>query len=199
MLNNDQGSLPNIKLVVGLGNPQKNLLLTRHNVGYWYLDKLLEKFDSKLVEDKKLNSFWCKVEYKGDSIFLVKPSLFINDSGKSISSFIKYYKILPENILVIHDDIDLNVGDTRLKFGGGHGGHNGLRDIINHIGKDYWRLRIGVGHPGEKSLVHNYVLNNPSKNDNLEINISINESFENIDILLDGQFDKYTKILHTRE
>tara|TARA_B100001758_G_C18409670_1_gene614726 strand:+ start:1927 stop:2526 length:600 start_codon:yes stop_codon:yes gene_type:complete len=199
MLNNDQGSLPNIKLVVGLGNPQKNLLLTRHNVGYWYLDKLLEKFDSKLVEDKKLNSFWCKVEYKGDSIFLVKPSLFINDSGKSISSFIKYYKILPENILVIHDDIDLNVGDTRLKFGGGHGGHNGLRDIINHIGKNYWRLRIGVGHPGEKSLVHNYVLNNPSKNDNLEINISINESFENIDILLDGQFDKYTKILHTRE
>lgn len=199
MLNNDQGSLPNIKLVVGLGNPQKNLLLTRHNVGYWYLDKLLEKFDSKLVEDKKLNSFWCKVEYKGESIYLVKPSLFINDSGKSISSFIKYYKILPENILVIHDDIDLNVGDTRLKFGGGHGGHNGLRDIINHIGKNYWRLRIGVGHPGEKSLVHNYVLNNPSKNDNLEINISINESFENIDILLDGQFDKYTKILHTRE
>jgi len=199
MLNNDQGSLPNIKLVVGLGNPQKNLLLTRHNVGYWYLDKLLEKFDSKLVEDKKLNSFWCKVEYKGDSIYLVKPSLFINDSGKSISSFIKYYKISPENILVIHDDIDLNVGDTRLKFGGGHGGHNGLRDIINHIGKNYWRLRVGVGHPGEKSLVHNYVLNNPSKNDNLEINISINESFENIDILLDGQFDKYTKILHTRE
>ena len=199
MLNNDQGSLPNIKLVVGLGNPQKNLLLTRHNVGYWYLDKLLEKFDSKLVEDKKLNSFWCKVEYKGDSIFLVKPSLFINDSGKSISSFIKYYKISPENILVIHDDIDLNVGDTRLKFGGGHGGHNGLRDIINHIGKNYWRLRVGVGHPGEKSLVHNYVLNNPSKNDNLEINISINESFENIDILLDGQFDKYTKILHTRK
>ena len=199
MLNNDQGSLPNIKLVVGLGNPQKNLLLTRHNVGYWYLDKLLEKFDSKLVEDKKLNSFWCKVEYKGDSIYLVKPSLFINDSGKSISSFIKYYKILPENILVIHDDIDLNVGDTRLKFGGGHGGHNGLRDIINHIGKDYWRLRIGVGHPGEKSLVHNYVRNNPSKNDNLEINMTINESFENIDILLDGQFDKYTNILHTRE
>jgi len=199
MLNNDQGSLPNIKLVVGLGNPQKNLLLTRHNVGYWYLDKLLEKFDSKLVEDKKLNSFWCKVEYKGDSIYLVKPSLFINDSGKSISSFIKYYKISPENILVIHDDIDLNVGDTRLKFGGGHGGHNGLRDIINHIGKNYWRLRVGVGHPGEKSLVHNYVLNNPSKNDNLEITISINESFENIDILLDGQFDKYTKILHTRK
>ena len=199
MLNNDKGSLPNIKLVVGLGNPQKNLLLTRHNVGYWYLDKLLEKFDSKLVEDKKLNSFWCKVEYKGDSIYLVKPSLFINDSGKSISSFIKYYKISPENILVIHDDIDLNVGDTRLKFGGGHGGHNGLRDIINHIGKNYWRLRVGVGHPGEKSLVHNYVLNNPSKKDNLEITISINESFENIDILLDGQFDKYTKILHTRK
>ena len=199
MLNNDKGSLPNIKLVVGLGNPQKNLLLTRHNVGYWYLDKLLEKFDSKLVEDKKLNSFWCKVEYKGDSIYLVKPSLFINDSGKSISSFINYFKISPENILVIHDDIDLNVGDTRLKFGGGHGGHNGLRDIINHIGKNYWRLRVGVGHPGEKSLVHNYVLNNPSKKDNLEITISINESFENIDILLDGQFDKYTKILHTRK
>ncbi len=198
MLNNDQASLPNIKLIVGLGNPQKNLLLTRHNVGYWYIDKLLDKFHSKLAEDKKLNSFYCNVEYKGNNIFLAKPSLFINDSGKSILSFIKYYKISPENILVIHDDIDLNVGDVRIKFGGGHGGHNGLRDIINNIGKNYWRLRIGVGHPGEKSLVHNYVLNNPSKKDSLEINISINESFENIDILLDGQFDKYTKILHTR-
>jgi len=197
MSNNDKGSLPKIKLIVGLGNPQENLLGTRHNAGYWYLDKFLEKFNVTLSEDKKLNSYLSKIDYKGEQIFLMKPTFFINDSGKSISSFIKYYKIIPERILVIHDDIDLEVGDIRLKFGGGHGGHNGLRDTISHLGKDYWRLRVGVGHPGEKSLVHNYVLSKPSKKDDLEINISISESFEVIDILLDGEFEKFTKILHT--
>lgn len=197
MSNNDKGSLPKIKLIVGLGNPQENLLGTRHNAGYWYLDKFLEKFNVTLSEDKKINSYLSKIDYKDDQIFLMKPTFFINDSGKSVSSFIKYYKITPESILVIHDDIDLDVGDIRLKFGGGHGGHNGLRDIISHLGKDYWRLRVGVGHPGEKSLVHNYVLGKPSKKDELEINISISESFEVIDILLDGEFEKFTKILHT--
>ena len=197
MSNNDKGSLPKIKLIVGLGNPQENLLGTRHNAGYWYLDKFLEKFNVTLSEDKKINSYLSKIDYKGEQIFLMKPTFFINDSGKSVSSFIKYYKITPESILVIHDDIDLDVGDIRLKFGGGHGGHNGLRDIISHLGKDYWRLRVGVGHPGEKSLVHNYVLGKPSKKDELEINISISESFEVIDILLDGEFEKFTKILHT--
>lgn len=197
MSNNDKGSLPKIKLIVGLGNPQENLLGTRHNAGYWYLDKFLEKFNVTLSEDKKINSYLSKIDYKDEQIFLMKPTFFINDSGKSVSSFIKYYKITPESILVIHDDIDLDVGDVRLKFGGGHGGHNGLRDIISHLGKDYWRLRVGVGHPGEKSLVHNYVLGKPSKKDELEINISISESFEVIDILLDGEFEKFTKILHT--
>ena len=197
MSNNDKGSLPKIKLIVGLGNPQENLLGTRHNAGYWYLDKFLEKFNVTLSEDKKINSYLSKIDYKDEQIFLMKPTFFINDSGKSVSSFIKYYKITPESILVIHDDIDLEVGDIRLKFGGGHGGHNGLRDTISHLGKDYWRLRVGVGHPGEKSLVHNYVLSKPSKKDDLEINISISESFEVIDILLDGEFEKFTKILHT--
>ena len=197
MSNNDKGSLPKIKLIVGLGNPQENLLGTRHNAGYWYLDKFLEKFNVTLSEDKKINSYLSKIDYKDEQIFLMKPTFFINDSGKSVSSFIKYYKITPESILVIHDDIDLDVGDIRLKFGGGHGGHNGLRDIISHLGKDYWRLRVGVGHPGEKTLVHNYVLGKPSKKDELEINISISESFEAIDILLDGEFEKFTKILHT--
>ena len=197
MSNNDKGSLPKIKLIVGLGNPQENLLGTRHNAGYWYLDKFLEKFNVTLSEDKKINSYLSKIDYKDEQIFLMKPTFFINDSGKSVSSFIKYYKITPESILVIHDDIDLDVGDIRLKFGGGHGGHNGLRDIISHLGKDYWRLRVGVGHPGEKTLVHNYVLGKPSKKDELEINISISESFEVIDILLDGEYEKFTKILHT--
>ena len=197
MSNNDNG-LPKIKLIVDLVNPEKSLLKTRHNVGYWYLDKFLDKYNVKLSEDKKLSSHFCKVDYNDDQIFLVKPSFFINDSGKSLSSFSKYYKINSQSILVIHDDIDLDVGDVRLKFGGGHGGHNGLRDIINHMGKDYWRLRIGVGHPGRKELVHGHVLSNPSKHEELEINISINESFDNINILLDGEFERYTKILHTR-
>ena len=133
MSNNDKGSLPKIKLIVGLGNPQENLLGTRHNAGYWYLDKFLEKFNVTLSEDKKINSYLSKIDYKDEQIFLMKPTFFINDSGKSVSSFIKYYKITPESILVIHDDIDLEVGDIRLKFGGGHGGHNGVRDIANPI------------------------------------------------------------------
>ena len=199
MSNTDKGSFSKIKLIVGLGNPEKKLLGTRHNVGQWYLDKFIEKFQTTLAEEKKLNSLFSKVDYKDDQIFLMRPTFFINDSGKSINSFINYYKISIENVLVIHDDIDLDVGAVRLKFGGGHGGHYGLRDIINHLGKNYWRLRIGVGHPGEKSLVHNYVLNNPSKDEELDINIAINNSFDDIDILLDGEFDKYTKILHTRE
>ena len=198
MSNNDKGSLPKIRLIVGLGNPDKNLLKTRHNVGYWYLDKFLEKYNATLSEDKKLNSLFCKIDHEGDQIFLVRPTFFINDSGKSVSSFLKYYKINPDSMLVMHDDIDLNVGEVKLKFGGGHGGHNGLRDIINHIGKDYWRLRIGVSHPGGKELVHNHVLSNPSKAEELEINISMNESFENINILLNGEFEKFIKILHTR-
>jgi PTH1 family peptidyl-tRNA hydrolase len=198
MSNNDKGSLPKIKLIVGLGNPQTNLLSTRHNAGYWYLDKFLNKFNATLSEDKKLNSYFSKIDYAGDQIFLIKPTFFINDSGKSVSSFSKYYKIEPDSILVIHDDIDLEVGDIRLKFSGGHGGHNGLRDITNHLGKDYWRLRIGVGHPGTKDLVHNYVLNSPSKQDAEEISLSIGESFQLIDILLDGEFEKFTKQLHTR-
>ena len=198
MSNNDKGSLPKIRLIVGLGNPDKNLLKTRHNVGYWYLDKFLEKYNATLSEDKKLNSLFCKIDHEGDQIFLVRPTFFINDSGKSVSSFLKYYKINPDSMLVMHDDIDLNVGEVKLKFGGGHGGHNGLRDIINHIGKDYWRLRIGVSHPGRKELVHNHVLSSPSKAEELEINISMNESFENINILLNGEFEKFTKILHTR-
>ena len=198
MSNNDKGSSPKIRLIVGLGNPDKNLLKTRHNVGYWYLDKFLEKYNATLSEDKKLNSLFCKIDHEGDQIFLVRPTFFINDSGKSVSSFLKYYKINPDSMLVMHDDIDLNVGEVKLKFGGGHGGHNGLRDIINHIGKDYWRLRIGVSHPGGKELVHNHVLSNPSKAEELEINISMNESFENINILLNGEFEKFIKILHTR-
>ena len=198
MSNNDKGSLPKIRLIVGLGNPDKNLLKTRHNVGYWYLDKFLEKYNATLSEDKKLNSLFCKIDHEGDQIFLVRPTFFINDSGKSVSSFLKYYKINPDSMLVMHDDIDLNVGEVKLKFGGGHGGHNGLRDIINHIGKDYWRLRIGVSHPGRKELVHNHVLSSPSKAEELEINISMNESFENINILLNGEFEKFIKILHTR-
>jgi len=198
MSNNDKGNSPKIKLIVGLGNPDKNLLKTRHNVGYWYLDKFLEKYNVTLSEEKKLNSLLSKIDHSDQQIFLVKPTFFINDSGKSVSSFMKYYKIAPESVLVIHDDIDLDVGNVKLKLGGGHGGHNGLRDIINHIGKDYWRLRIGVSHPGRKELVHNHVLSNPSKDEELEINISINQSFENINILLDGEYEKYTKILHTR-
>lgn len=149
-----------IKLVVGLGNPGEKYQKTRHNAGFWFLD-LLEK---RFVEEKKFQGEYAKVVVAGKPLHLLKPLTFMNASGRSVSACAKFYGIVPEEILVVHDELDLAEGIIRLKFDGGHGGHNGLRDIQSALSsKAFYRLRVGIDRPKSKEDVVNYVLDNPSK------------------------------------
>ena len=188
-----------IKVIVGLGNPSKEFLKTRHNVGYWFLEQLLDKFAVELKTDKKLNCDIGYFEFENDKIFLVKPLTFINDSGIVVRAVSDYYKINIESFLIVHDDIDVTVGTNKLKFKGGHGGHNGLRDIINHKNDSFWRLRIGVGHPGEKSLVHNYVLSAPTNSEKEIILNSFEDIHNNFALILKNKFEDFMNTLHRKK
>ncbi len=151
-------------LIAGLGNPGSKYCMNRHNIGFMALDSLADsymdnnwrkKFQGQIVEGK----------IEGEMVLLIKPQTFMNNSGNSIGEVVKFYKIPSDRVIVFHDEIDLAPGKVRMKSGGGHAGHNGLRSIISHIGPDFLRIRMGIGHPGSKGLVHNYVLGNFSKED----------------------------------
>ena len=155
-----------IKLIVGLGNPGDKYTATRHNAGFWFIDALAAQTNSKLVMDAKMFGVVGKLSPYQD-IWLLMPTTFMNASGKAVAAVANYYKIKPAEILVAHDELDLPTGTAKLKFGGGHGGHNGLRDIHAALGTaDYWRLRLGIDHPGDKSEVVNYVLKAPTRAEN---------------------------------
>ena len=143
---------------VGLGNPSKKHEKQRHNVGFMAVDEIASEYSFGSWREK-MNAHIAEGEISGQKIMLVKPQTFMNRSGISISQISKFYKISETSIYVFYDDIDLKSGQIKVKIGGGHGGHNGLRDIDQHIGKEYWRIRIGIGRPDEKALVHNWVLN----------------------------------------
>lgn len=183
-----------IKCIVGLGNPGAQYAATRHNVGAWFVDLYAEKNNIPLCLEKKFRAF---VGAFSDHCFLLKPTTYMNESGASVSVFTKFYKINPEEILVVHDELDFEPGIVRLKQGGGHGGHNGLRDIISHIGADFYRLRIGIGHPGHRDDVTDYVLGNPSRSDHDNIIKSLSESFCVMPELLSGEFQKAFHSLHS--
>lgn len=155
-----------IKLIVGLRNPGSNYAGTRHNAGGWFVEALGLQHHLSFKSDKKINGELAVMNLGDNSCYLLLPHTFMNVSGTPVRVLAQFYRILPEEILVAHDDLDLPVGVVRLKKGGGHGGHNGLRDIIEHLGtKDFNRLRIGIGHPGHKDLVHDFVLGKPSMHD----------------------------------
>ena len=180
-----------LQLFVGLGNPDKKLLVTRHNVGFWFLDSLSKKLNRDFVYSKKLDSDVFTNEYNNQEFTMMKPMSYINNSGIPIKKFIKNKNIEPENILVIYDDIDLAVGKIRLKYGGGSGGHNGLNSIVEQLGsKNFWRLRIGIGKPEDKNKTVEYVLGKPSKSDMEIIMDSINLSLDEIDNFFDGEASK---------
>ena len=143
---------------VGLGNPSKKHEKQRHNVGFMAVDEIASEYSFGSWREK-MNAHIAEGEISGQKIMLVKPQTFMNRSGISVSQISKFYKISENSIYVFYDDIDLKSGQIKVKIGGGHGGHNGLRDIDQHIGKEYWRIRIGIGRPHEKALVHNWVLN----------------------------------------
>lgn len=182
-----------IRLIVGLGNPGAEYAKTRHNVGAWFVDIFAEQNNISFTLQKKFHA----MVGARQKIFLLKPTRYMNESGLPVSAFTKFYKINPEEILVVHDELDFAAGIVRLKKDGGHGGHNGLRDIISHIGSDFYRLRIGIGHPGHRDDVTDYVLGNPSRHDRIEIIKSIDESFHVMPELFSGEFQKAFHLLHS--
>ena len=187
-----------IRLIVGLGNPGANYHSTRHNAGFWLIDQLALDHSIALRPETRFHGEVAKFNSAGTDIYLLKPTTFMNRSGQSVAALCKYFKITPEQTLVIHDELDLEPGDNRLKKSGGHGGHNGLRDIINHIGKDFLRLRIGIGHPGDRSQVVNYVLHTPSKLDLEKIEDANQQTISIMPTLLSGKLDKAMQQLHSK-
>ena len=186
-----------IKLFVGLGNPGGQYLETRHNVGFWWIDFIGQNHKLSLKNSKKYFGEFSKHNEDGE-VFFLKPSTFMNDSGKSVQALAKFYKIEPEEILVIHDELDIQPGTAKLKLGGGHGGHNGLKSIQTCLGSNnFWRLRIGVGHPGDKNKVIGYVLNKPSKIEMQLIQESIINSYKVFSYIMLGQFEKAMLNLHS--
>ena len=180
-----------LKLIVGLGNPEQKYLPTRHNVGFWVLDSLAQELSKKFTLSKKYESELFEYEYETKLFHMMKPLSYINNSGKPIKKFIKNKDINPENILIIYDDLDLDVGKIRLKLNGGSGGHNGLNSIIEQIGsKNFWRLRVGIGKPYEKHEVINYVLGKPSQFDKSIIDKSIKVMLNEINSFFKGESAK---------
>jgi len=187
-----------ISLIVGLGNPGSEYEDTRHNAGAWFVHSLANDTHATLHPAIKFHGLHAITKLHGHDCHLLIPTTFMNLSGQSVQALAKYYKIEPENILVAHDEIDLPIGEIRLKFDGGHGGHNGLRDLINHFGNKFHRLRIGVGHPGNSKLVENYVLHPPKKEERVLIDHAISKAEKVIPLLLDGEFQRATMALHTK-
>ncbi|MEZ5534390.1 MAG: aminoacyl-tRNA hydrolase [Thiolinea sp.] len=188
-----------IRLITGLGNPGSKYDKTRHNAGFWFVDELANRFNGRFLPEKRFSGEACKVEIAGNTVWLLKPMIFMNRSGLAVQQLSSFFRIPAEEILVAHDELDIAPGEMRLKKGGGHGGHNGLRDIHAQIGKDYWRLRIGIGHPGDSSLVVNYVLGTPSRGDEDLIMRGIYDAADQVERIVSGETQKAMNDLHRRQ
>ena len=186
-----------IKLFVGLGNPGTEYEATRHNAGFWWLDAVARELKVHLVPEKSYWGLVARTQVNGQTVWLLAPQTFMNLSGKSVGALAKFFKIQPEEILVAHDELDIEPGQIKLKKGGSHAGHNGLRDIHAQMGADYWRLRIGVGHPGEKSEVIHWVLKKPSPDHLQSIEDGIARSIKALPQLLAGDMEKAMVLIHT--
>ncbi|OBX08089.1 peptidyl-tRNA hydrolase [Gallibacterium salpingitidis] len=181
-----------IKLIVGLGNPGSKYSDTRHNAGEWLIERLAHRFNLNLKDENKFFGKTAIATIAGQDVRLLVPTTFMNLSGKSVGALATFYRILPEEILVIHDELDLPPGSVKLKLGGGHGGHNGLKDIISQLAnsKNFYRLRVGIGHPGDKNLVAAYVLSKPAPQDQQLIDKALDEAESCIEILIKDGIDK---------
>ena len=187
-----------IKLFVGLGNPGPDYELTRHNAGFWWLDEVAHALKVVPLMDKSYHGMVARTSVNGQTVWLLKPQTFMNLCGKSVAALTRFFKIEPQEILVAHDELDIVPGEAKLKLGGSHAGHNGLRDIHAQLGTDaYWRLRLGVGHPGDKSDVVNWVLKKPSLDHRVAIDQSIDRALKALPHLLAGEMDKATMLVHT--
>ena len=187
-----------LRLIVGLGNPGPEHTRTRHNAGFWFVDALAERERARFGLESKLFGETAKVEIAGQPVWLLKPATFMNLSGKSIAAALRYWKIEPEEMLVAHDELDLPPGVARLKFDGGHGGQNGLRDTMRLLGHGkFHRLRIGIGHPGHKDKVTPWVLGKPGRDDEAAILRAIDDAAGVLPLAVQGNFPDAMTRLHT--
>lgn len=176
-----------IKLILGLQNPGTAYAQTRHNAGAWFAEALAKYYNTNFKAEKKLHALLANIELTNQVCKIALPTTFMNQSGLPARAISQFYRILPEEILVVHDELDLAAGRMKLKTDGGHGGHNGLRDITAQLGSsNFHRLRIGIGHPGHKDMVHNYVLGKPSKTDKQLISDAIDRGIDIIDTIISG-------------
>ena len=187
-----------IKLFVGLGNPGAEYEATRHNAGFWLIDAFARELKTSLVFEKAYFGMLAKTTVGGQTVWLLKPQTFMNASGKSVAALAKFFKIAPEEILVAHDELDIVPGQAKIKLGGSHAGHNGLRDIHAALGSDqYWRLKLGIGHPGVKSEVIHWVLKKPSPEQREGMVKTIERGVIALPHFLSGNMEKAMEVVHT--
>ena len=188
-----------IKLIVGLGNPGSEYENTRHNVGAWFIQEIARQCGESFKVESKFHGLVAKVNYQQQPLHLLFPTTFINRSGQAVAALCKFYKYQTDDILIAHDELDLAAGIARFKTDGGHGGHNGLRDIIQSLGnqKNFHRLRIGIGHPGQAAKVTGYVLNKPNNEDKDRINATLQAALDALPLFLKGDRQKAMTQLHS--
>ena len=187
-----------LRLIVGLGNPGPEHARTRHNAGFWFIDALAATLGARFGLESKLHGETAKVQLAGYNVWLLKPATFMNLSGRSVAAALRYWKIEPEECLIAHDELDLPPGSARLKFDGGHGGQNGLRDTMQHLGHGrFHRLRLGIGHPGHKDKVTPWVLGRPGKDDEASMRRAVDDAINVLPLAVEGEFNEAMKRLHT--
>ena len=187
-----------IRLIVGLGNPGREYETTRHNVGFWWVDELARLQKLSFKSESKFHGMMASGQLHGHEVWLLKPQTFMNVSGRAVCALAQFYKIEPAEMLVVHDELDLPPGVARLKIGGGHGGHNGLKDIIAHLGtRDFWRLRFGIGHPGEGADVAGYVLNDPRREERELIDEAMQKAQNVAHLVIEGKTEAAMLKLHS--
>ena len=175
------------RLIVGLGNPGSEYVETRHNAGFWLAERLADRLGIQLAREARFHGF--VASSRQPALWILEPQTFMNRSGQAVGALARFYRILPQEVLVLHDELDLPPGALRLKFGGGLGGHNGLKDIAAHLGtQDFWRLRIGVGHPGDRNEVVSYVLKSAGKAEQAEIDAALDRAEEARAALFAGDY-----------
>ena len=188
-----------IRLLVGLGNPGPEYVATRHNAGFWFIDAVARELRANLVPERSYFGLVARVSHAASPIWLLQPMTFMNLSGKSVVALARFFKIAPGEIMVAHDELDLLPGQVKMKLGGSHAGHNGLKDIQAQLGSaDFWRLRLGIGHPGERAEVVNYVLRKPPADDRDAIDKCIEQSITALPLLLDGEMEHALMKVHAK-
>jgi len=188
-----------LTMIAGLGNPEERYAKTLHNAGFWFVDEMARRAGASFKYEKRFDADICKIDIGGKDVWLAKPQSYMNLSGGPIRGMLDYYRLSADQLLVAHDEIDLEPGVVKLKKGGGHGGHNGLRDTIRHCGSDFLRLRLGVGHPGHKDQVTNYVLKKASPDVEVALLRNVDDAADVMPLMVQDGLNAAMKKLHTKD